>query len=275
MSAARPVAPSGDAIVKQGRSSTQPRSGRGAAGLAAAIAVSSLIAAPVSTCQTSVASPSGFYHTNFPLTENPMREGGVWIEGGTDNLDFSDVSTTPGLAIGHETIGNGHDAIAILDPAKVGSFPADQYAEGVVYWSKPLVAYSPEIELFVRTTFSAHWFRGYSCSFGVNASNQPYLLIGGAYGSFGDWQSIMDDTNAKYAVVTGDVIRLQIVGTRISVYKNAALMNTADVATAGRTTDILTGGSAGLGFNSEEAGGTHNNLYGLSAFTAGGMGSTN
>ena len=38
------------------------------------------------------------YTTNFPLTENPISEAGNWINGGTVGLDWTNVSTTPGLA---------------------------------------------------------------------------------------------------------------------------------------------------------------------------------
>src|SRR5260221_2997308 len=42
------------------------------------------------------------YSTSFPLTENPISEGGRWVNGGLLGLDWTNVSTTPGLAIGHQ-----------------------------------------------------------------------------------------------------------------------------------------------------------------------------
>jgi len=41
------------------------------------------------------------YTTHFPLTENPISEHGHWINGRTTGLDWGDISTTPGSAIGH------------------------------------------------------------------------------------------------------------------------------------------------------------------------------
>jgi hypothetical protein len=38
--------------------------------------------------------------TNFPLTEDPISEGGNWIGGGTTGLDWNNVQTTPGFANG-------------------------------------------------------------------------------------------------------------------------------------------------------------------------------
>ena len=46
------------------------------------------------------------YTTNFPLTENPISEGGKWINGKKDGVDWTDVRTTPGLAFGTEIGGN-------------------------------------------------------------------------------------------------------------------------------------------------------------------------
>src|SRR5690349_19703043 len=41
------------------------------------------------------AAPSGqTYTTTFPLTENPISEGGRWNSGGAVGLDWHDVSTT-------------------------------------------------------------------------------------------------------------------------------------------------------------------------------------
>jgi len=40
------------------------------------------------------------YATSFPLTENPISEGGRWLNGGTNGIDWRDVQTTPGYAYG-------------------------------------------------------------------------------------------------------------------------------------------------------------------------------
>ena len=40
------------------------------------------------------------YTTNFPLTKNPISEGGRWVNGFTTGLDWNNVFTTPGFAGG-------------------------------------------------------------------------------------------------------------------------------------------------------------------------------
>src|SRR5436309_4657318 len=48
----------------------------------------------------------GPYTTNFSRAENPISEGGRWLNGQTDGLDWTDVRTTPGFAFGTEIGGN-------------------------------------------------------------------------------------------------------------------------------------------------------------------------
>jgi hypothetical protein len=45
------------------------------------------------------------YSTNFPLTENPISEGGKWLTGKRDGIDWNDFRTTNGRAIGYVTRG--------------------------------------------------------------------------------------------------------------------------------------------------------------------------
>src|SRR5690348_7331572 len=42
------------------------------------------------------------YITSFALTENPISEGGKWVNGNQVGFDWSDVATAPGLAYGVE-----------------------------------------------------------------------------------------------------------------------------------------------------------------------------
>src|ERR1700704_5961227 len=72
---------------------------------------------------------AGSYQTDFPATENPISEGGRWINGGLLGLDWTNVSTTPGLAIGHQVGANFTDATALL----AGAWGPDQMATATVY----------------------------------------------------------------------------------------------------------------------------------------------
>ena len=68
------------------------------------------------------------YTSNFPRTENPLSEGGKWINGRPAALDWANVRSTPGLAFGTEeaTIktapGKYDDSVALL----AGAWGPDQ-----------------------------------------------------------------------------------------------------------------------------------------------------
>ena len=71
------------------------------------------------------------YTTNFPLIENPISEGGHWINGLTNGIDWADVATTPGRAFGTQTVisPNYGDSTALL----TGSWGPTQTVQGVVF----------------------------------------------------------------------------------------------------------------------------------------------
>src|SRR5215813_11451279 len=50
---------------------------------------------------------NGSYSTTFPLTENPISEGGSWTNGGATGLDWANVQTTPGLSFGTGPVNAG------------------------------------------------------------------------------------------------------------------------------------------------------------------------
>ena len=43
------------------------------------------------------------YRTSFPATENPISEGGIWLNGRTDGIDWADVITRNGEVYGAVT----------------------------------------------------------------------------------------------------------------------------------------------------------------------------
>jgi protein-disulfide isomerase-like protein with CxxC motif len=195
------------------------------------------------------------YTTSFPLTEYPISEGGRWVGGGSVGLDWTDVSTTPGLAVGHEVNGNASDATAIL----TGKWAPDQYAEATVYWNPDGREPVPEVELRLRSAIAAHVNRGYEITFGGG-----YLIIVRWNGPFQNYTYLFNKDGSQYTPKTGDVIRATIVGNTISAYKNGVLMTQVTDAT-------WTDGAPGMGFNSGTHGGTYDNTYGFTSFTAGRM----
>ena len=70
------------------------------------------------------------YSTTFPAAENPISEGGNWINGGAVGLDWANVQTTPSLAFGTQSGSSGQydDSTALL----TGTWNPDHTAEATV-----------------------------------------------------------------------------------------------------------------------------------------------
>jgi hypothetical protein len=99
------------------------------------------------------------YTTRFPFTENPISEGGNWINGHTTGLDWADVATTPRLAIGLESGFTGYDdATALL----TGTWSSNQMATATVYTTNRMSGdVYEEVEIRLRSSLSPHSCNGY------------------------------------------------------------------------------------------------------------------
>jgi len=202
------------------------------------------------------------YMTRFDTIEAPLSLDGRWVNGGSNGLDWTDVSTTPRGAIGHQIGASYTDGTALL----MGAWHPNQAAMATVFAddSIPDVCLS-EVELRLRSTMTPHDSRGYEVSYKVSQTPKAYMLIVRWNGPLGDFTSLKALYGAKYGVKNGDTIRATIWGNEIRAYKNGKLM--------ARATDAMySSGNPGVGFNLENshAGcpGT-NGRYGLSTFAAG------
>ena len=200
------------------------------------------------------------YTTNFPNTENPISEGGIWINGKTNGMDWSDVSSASGLAIGHQGSVSYTDATALL----TGAWGPDQQVTATVHTVNPKPSCYQEVEMRLRSTISAQVNKGYEISFHLVQDNSAYVIIVKWYGALGSYDYIAFLTGSQYAVKDGDVVSAKVVGNVITVYRNGT-----QVAQA--TDNTYTSGAPGMGFNLEggNAGcaGT-NGDYGYTSFTA-------
>ena len=222
-------------------------------------------AGPADTSTVTISAPSGggrTYSTSFSANENPISEGGMWTNGGTVGLDWTNVSTTGGHAIGHQVGASYTDATAVL----TGSWSSNQQASGKVYASGTLQenCYS-EVELRLRTTITSRKIRGYEVGFKVSPSSGAYLIVVRWNGAVGNFTMLRRLDGAKYGVKNGDVVTASVVGNVITVYKNGTKLTQV-------TDNTYTSGSPGMGFNLENGpagcSGT-NGKYGFTSFDAG------
>jgi hypothetical protein len=196
----------------------------------------------------------------FPLTENPISEGGNWINGQTDGLDWHDMSTTPGLAIGHQSGSSYTDGTALL----TGTWGPTQSAEAVVHAVHPQDDCYQEVELRLRSALTAHSCTGYEISFKATKTSGAYLIIVRWNGAVGDFTELVNVSGAQYGVTEGDVVKATIAGNVITAYLNGVEMGSA-------TDDTYAAGSPGMGMNLETSDATcvgTNGNYGFTRYTA-------
>jgi hypothetical protein len=205
---------------------------------------------PVVKAATPIVTQVHTYTTKFPLTESPISEGGRWIDGKTVGLDWGDISTTPGFAIGKAGPKHFADATALLK----GNWGPTQTAEAVVV-SKAVYNY-PEVSLRLRSSLSAHRCTGYEISNSLRKGKSAYLIIVRWNGPLADFTYLVQVGGEKYGVTTGDVVKATIVGNVITAYKNG-------VELAHVTDETYSTGKPGMGFNEGI-----NGEYGISRFTA-------
>ncbi|MEO8137819.1 MAG: hypothetical protein ABI831_28060 [Betaproteobacteria bacterium] len=206
------------------------------------------------------AAGSNSYATNFPSTENPISESGKWINGKTAGVDWNNVQAVPGKAHASVLSGNPNrynDSIAHLNTA----FAANQFAQGSVYRA---AGYSPgtskhEVELLLRFQISANFARGYEVLWG----HSGYLAVVRWNGPLGDYTALYEAGDPGIGPpVDGDVLRAEIIGNVIRVYKNG--MQVASVSDA-----TYANGQPGIGLWPVD--GASIDKFGWKNFQAGGL----
>jgi hypothetical protein len=202
------------------------------------------------------------YTTNFPLTENPISEGGNWINGGTTGLDWTNVQTTTNKAFGTQP-GNSPNPFNDSTAVVTGSWANDQSAQATVYVTSAPGSCCAEVELRLRTTITAHSITGYEFNCSVAPSN-PYMEIvvwpGPLEPNLSDYPMVA--TRFDMGCVNGDVLTATAVGSTLTFSKNG-------VAVLSSTDGTYAGGAPGIGFYLQNQTGINAN-YGFSSFSAAG-----
>jgi RNA polymerase sigma factor (sigma-70 family) len=179
------------------------------------------------------------YSTNFRLTENPISEGGIWVRGGVEGLDWNNPKTASGHATASVAASRYNDCIA--HPNRP-SFHADQYAQGTVYLANGYTGNGGKhgVELLLRFSISAHDAHGYEVLWGTSGG----ISVVRWNGPPGNFTSLWEGPAPKPA--DGDVLRAEIAGRTISVYRNGSRIATIDVTSQGGT--VWSAGQPGIGF---------------------------
>jgi hypothetical protein len=197
------------------------------------------------------------YSTRFSASENPISEGGIWINGGTVGLDWTNVSTAPGHARGEAMSVEYADPTALVS----GKWAPDQAAEGRVYTVNQNDSLNQEVELRLRSTISPHSLTGYEVFWKCSQTAESYYSVVRWNGPLGDFTVLLNVSGVGKGVKNGDVIRATIVGDVITLYKNGAFVD--------RVTDATyASGAPGIGFYLHPGRGGSRTNYGFTSFRA-------
>ncbi len=202
--------------------------------------------------------PVRSYETRFALDETPISEGGMWLNGRADGIDWCDVVTRDGLAFGEVTRpgeaerraeqGNLEEDAAPVgiydDPTAVltGDWGKDQFVQARVFSRNQTNGYFQEVEIRLRTTITAYSITGYEVFWRCLKTDEAYAEIVRWDGRIGTWKSLVRKVGPEFGVKDGDVVEACIVGDQIRGYINGVEVTSA-------TDDTYAHGAPGVGYN--------------------------
>jgi hypothetical protein len=197
------------------------------------------------------------YTTTFAVTENPISEGGNWLNGQANGLLWANCMTTNNFVWGNDNRG-----VAFADPTAIltGTWGSNQTVTATVKAINQPTGNGccSEIELRLRSLITANTNRGYEVLFSTYTGNDYVQIVvwHGPRGVQGVGFDYINATSGHGAPVNGDVVSASISNATIRVYKNGTLILTG-------TDSEWSSGNPGVGFYGD----TRANV-GFSNFTA-------
>lgn len=206
--------------------------------------------------------PGKHYFTAFPLTEDPISEGGRWNNQGAATGGWTVVQTTPGLAFSTNTLGGTADSYAYLT-----GFGNDYQITATTFRDPSVVdGQDFENELHIRMTDNATNVFTYEflTSPSVGGAGYQFVKWEGPNGSFTDLTSNVTDSGLAHGTPqNGDVYSIRVQGKNVIAWVNRQKMFTYVLGSGAlETSSPYTTGNPGLGF--DLTAGLTTSLYGWS-----------
>jgi hypothetical protein len=220
---------------------------------------------------------SATYTTNFSLTENPISEQGVWVNGQTVGLVWKDVRTTAGFAFGTQSGANPppyNDSTAIL----TGTWATDQTASATVHLLNPTDHSQEEVEIRLRSSMTANSSTGYEFQFGGNKVTPSlcYADIVRWNGPLNSFASLSYSTGSQFCLHDGDTVKATAIGNTLTEYINGVQVKQVTDGNIGATYCSTHKCNPGIGFYLEnDSGSPSNSDFGFSSFAATGGSTSN
>ena len=160
---------------------------------------------------TARGTPVRSYSTRIELDEDPISEGGIWLNGRKDGIDYADVVTENGVAHGGEVrmavserrSEQGDDVAApegdYDDPTAViaGTWGRNQYVKARVFSRNQTEEYFQEVEIRLRSSIVPHRCTGYEVFWRCLKSEKGYAEILRWNGRVTDFTSLNKNTGSK------------------------------------------------------------------------------
>lgn len=212
---------------------------------------------------------AGTYSTTFPLTENPISEGGAWVRGLAEGLDWTNPATglasdgTTHVAYGARVPSNAFDdAIAHLK-----LYSANHWCQGTIY--RATTSGLPEVELLLRSTISPNSAIQYEID--ILADGRLFIV---------QWLGALNNFHIEAGPITtnctmndNDVWYAQISSNTIIVNCNGTQVYTGDITTF--LNAPINSGNPGMGFyannGTPDPNTQANRLFAWKAYSAGNL----
>jgi hypothetical protein len=181
-----------------------------------------------------------------------MSEGGAWLTGAQDGLDWGDVLTTPGYAGG--TIISPSppysDPTALLQ--RMGGWANNQAAFAHVKNTTKQAGFNQEVAFRLRSSLAPHRSDGYEALFRCFDGGGWYTDVVRWNGPLNDFDVLIHTTTGP-GIFTGDLVGATIVGTVIKAFINGVVVNSWDTSgdaapVSGAGPARYASGNPGMGF---------------------------
>jgi hypothetical protein len=201
------------------------------------------------------------YSTDFERNEDPISEGGMWLNGRKDGIDWIDVISQNGECFGAVSRmgaperraeqgnleasdeeapaeGDYDDPTAVL----TGAWGPNQHGKATVFIRNPTEEYFQEVQFRLRHTLIPHSCTGYEVFWRCFKGEASYAEIVRWDGAIGNWKSLQRRTGPEVGIVDGDEVEATIIGNVLKGY-----INGVEVISAVDGTHAT--GAPGVGFN--------------------------
>ncbi len=201
------------------------------------------------------------YRTCFRFDEAPLSEGGIWLNGRKDGVDWTDIVVQNGVAYGalcrmgtaERRVEQGNLGAQPEGPAHIGDYDdptavlagpwgPNQYAKGIVFTRNQTEKYFQEVEIRLRSAIGPHLCTGYEVFWRCLKNDNAYAEIVRWNGKIGEFTSLKKLFGPQYGVKDGDLVEATVHGNVLKGY-----INGVEVISA--TDDAFTTGGPGIGFN--------------------------